>query len=232
MQCCNDETKECACQENCESDDYSNILDPGKFVILSVVSGGAYFIYWFYRNWKHLKEHTNGSLRPVARTIGAIFPIVDIILYCVQFTAIHRLAKKEGRRAFPLVWVCVGFSLTIVAAWLLFAATFRFLDPGVQFDIQFFGLIITVFAALIALPVQLSLNDIWKHAHKTKPVRLWYTNGEKAWIVVGALLMFFSFISIFMASPSPLEDSYPPDFYQDNQSPAVPQLDEQDNSGS
>lgn len=223
----NSEIKECFCRHDKEDDgaccgmcghedtvccdpdeSYSNGLDIGKFMILSVVSGGIYLIYWFYRNCMHLKEYTNKPIRPATRTVGALFPVADIILYCMQFIEIHRLAQKEERRTFPLIWICIGFSFILILAWFLFVSEFIFWDAEAQFAIQFIGFIAITIGTLIVIPVQMSLNDIWKHAQKTKILRMWYTNGEKAWLVIGAFLMFFSFVSIFFAPP-PTYTDYP-----------------------
>lgn len=248
MKSSNSEIKECFCQQGTGNDgaccgmcghedamccdpaeDYSNGLDIGKFVVLSVISGGIYLIYWFYRNWKHFKEYTKKPLHPAVRTVGVLFPVADIVLYCMQFIEIHRLAQKEERRTFPLLLTCVGFSLIIVLVWLLFVSEFVFWDMEAQFATQFIGFVAVIIGTLIVIPVQMSLNDIWKHAQKTKILRLWYTNGEKAWIVIGALLLFFSFVSIFFAPP-PTYTDYPafgiPGQYENNldiPSPAQPE---------
>ena len=34
---------------------YSNAQAPWRLVLLSIITFGIYEIYWFYRNWKHLK---------------------------------------------------------------------------------------------------------------------------------------------------------------------------------
>lgn len=44
-----------------------------KFLLLSIVTMNLYFVYWFYRNFRNIKQHTGESLWPVARAIFYIF---------------------------------------------------------------------------------------------------------------------------------------------------------------
>ncbi|MEK7122438.1 MAG: hypothetical protein AAB855_01125, partial [Patescibacteria group bacterium] len=152
MQCCNDESKKCAgggegdCEagmccgegtcasvESGSSDGYSWGLTPGKLVLLSVLSGGVYLIYWFFRNWRDIKVHTGAKISPTGRAVAACLPVVDIVLFCLLFKNIHSLTKKEGTRLFPLVWTCIGAALLIAAGWAAFVATFVTYGPDLFF---------------------------------------------------------------------------------------------------
>lgn len=224
MKCCNDDTKECTChhdRECCENTRHdpecteSNSLDVGKFFLLTVISGGLYLIYWFYRNWKHIKEHTKSSIRPAGRTVAASFPVLDIVFFCLQLKAIHELAKKQGSRAFPLVWTCIGIALIFIASWALLAAL-SITYGAEQFGLFLMGFFLSIFVALILMPVQLVLNDFWKHVQPARAeVYTSYTNGEKAWLVVGSLLMFFGLI-VTLIIPPPTDSYYPGENYEDS----------------
>lgn len=218
MQCCDEKEKpEGCCKEEgmCDENAESNSLDAGKFFLLTVVSGGLYLIYWFYRNWKHIKEHTKGSIRPAGRTVAASFPVLDIVLFSLQLKAIYDLAKKQGSRTFPLVWTCIGVALIFIASWALLVATFFTYDAE-QFGLSLIGFLLSIFVALILMPVQLTLNDFWKHAQPARAdIRTSYTNGEKAWLVVGSLLIFFELLVTFIMPP-PIDSYYPEENYGDN----------------
>ena len=61
-----------------------------KLVILSICSLGIYEVYWFYKNWKAVRESTGEKLSPLARGIFAIF-------FCHNlFQRIITNAKKSG----------------------------------------------------------------------------------------------------------------------------------------
>jgi len=46
-----------------------------NLVLLYVFTFGIYEIYWFYRNWKHMKIHKNLDISPGWRTVGLFVPI-------------------------------------------------------------------------------------------------------------------------------------------------------------
>lgn len=219
MKCCENQSKEGVCGEDgcgdggsCKaSHEYSNGLAAGTFVVLTFVSMGIYLIYWFYRNWKHIKEYTKTPLQPVGRTIAAALPVVDIVLFCLQLKYIHGLAKKQDVRSFPLVWSCVGVSLLFIVAWAIFAATLVSFGPDL-FMLFYVYMAGVALLALVLLPAQLTLNALWERVQDA-PTRDSYTNGEKAWLVVGALFMFFDFISIFILPPPPFAAQPPLDDY-------------------
>lgn len=199
MACCNDE-KEFR---------FSNALDAGKFVILSIVTMTMYHYYWMYRNWNHIKEYTKQPIRPIGRTVVAFIPIIDIVLFCTQFVAIHALTKKEGRRSFSLPWVCIGYSILLLASWAFFVLSFLFTDPAYAFVIFFFQTLLVLGMTLVLLPVQMALNDFWEREQPRRPLRTSYTNGEIAWIVVGGLFLLLSLVSFILPPSQPPYDYLP-----------------------
>ncbi len=53
-----------------------------KFILMSYSTFGFYELYWFYKNWKNLKENHGSDVSPTARTIFAaffVFPLADRI---------------------------------------------------------------------------------------------------------------------------------------------------------
>ncbi|MDP2630777.1 MAG: hypothetical protein Q8P56_05215 [Candidatus Uhrbacteria bacterium] len=202
---------EMMCCDNEEDFRYSNALDAGKLVILSMVTMSAYHIYWMYRNWKHIKEYTKKPLRPAGRTVATLFPVLDVALFCVLFTDIHSMTKKEGRRSFPLPWVCVGYGALLIIGWVLLGISILFtsVDPILALAIFFLQMFTVLLATLTLIPVQMTLNDFWKHEQPNQPLQISYTNGEIAWIVVGGLFFLVSLVSFFLPPPLPPYDYLP-----------------------
>lgn len=204
-------------------------LDVGKLVLLSVLSSGTYHIYWMYRNWKHLKEYKHLTIKPMLRAGLLILPVVDIVLSCLQFKRIHALAREENRRAFPLLWTCIGYGLFIVLSWFFFVMVFIATgNPYLGLGLFFFEFVAIIFMTLILLPVQYTLNDIWTHAEPKKILRTSYTNGEIAWIVIGSILLLLSMYSMFSPPEFPLDDYYAPPAGAEQQLPPLdtPSLDD------
>jgi Domain of unknown function (DUF4234) len=48
-------------------------VPPLKMVLLSFATFGLYEIYWFFKQWKAVREQTHERLSPVARSLFAIF---------------------------------------------------------------------------------------------------------------------------------------------------------------
>ena len=81
----------------------------GTLVLLTVVSYGTYPLYWFYRNWTHLKEVNGLSLRPALRTLGLLVPFLNIFLIAQQLQQIRELSgTAEQKVYYPSVWVTIG----------------------------------------------------------------------------------------------------------------------------
>ncbi len=200
---------EMACCDDGEEFRYSNGLDAGKFFVLSLLSMSAYQLYWMYRNWSHIKEYTKKPMRPVGRTVAALFPILDIAVFCLLITSIFSLTKKDGRRSFSLPGVCIGYSVLLLASWAFLALSILFTDPAYAFVLFFFQTLLVISMTLILLPVQMALNDFWKHEQRHQPLQTSYTNGEIAWIVVGGLFLLLSLVSFFLPSSQPSYDYFP-----------------------
>lgn len=201
----------CDTDESCMEEllpESRNGLDIGKFVVLSVVTGTLYHIYWFYRNWKHIKEYTKSSIRPTSRTVASVFPLLDIIMFCLQFKTIHGIAKKGGTHSFPLVWVCIGYTVFQLIGWTLFVSAFALIDPQISFALFFIDVLIAIFITLVLVPVQMSLNDLWGHTHDEDAPSRSYTGGEIAWIVVGSILLLLALVSPFVPPSAPGFDEY------------------------
>jgi hypothetical protein len=77
-----------------------------KFVLLSVLTYGAYEIVWFFRNWRYVRDATGAEIRPWARALFAP------LWY-------HRLLQTLGVPRVAL----------LAASYLLITATWRLPDP-------------------------------------------------------------------------------------------------------
>ena len=87
-----------------------------KLVVMSIFSWGIYEIYWFYKNWKLIKERTGQDIRPFWRALFAPF-------FC------HSLFKSVRESAHSQ-----GIPSELSPGWLTFAYiailfTYRLPDP-------------------------------------------------------------------------------------------------------
>jgi len=49
------------------------LVSRNKFMVMCLATFGLYEIYWFYRNWKCIRERTGANISPVARAIFTLF---------------------------------------------------------------------------------------------------------------------------------------------------------------
>src|SRR5437868_2321211 len=92
---------------------------PKRLALWVVITGGAYLIYWHYKNWKYRKQALHTKIRPIGRRIFNIF-------YCHSlFAKIHDSASKQGytnlesHRTLATQYVCLMLlSWAVEGSWL------------------------------------------------------------------------------------------------------------------
>ncbi len=80
-----------------------------KLLVLSVCTFGIYEFYWFYKNWKFVKEKQGLKIMPVWRAIFSP-------LFCYSlFEAVKKHAKRTKVNVkYSSGWLTVGYILTIM----------------------------------------------------------------------------------------------------------------------
>jgi len=109
-----------------------------KLVLLSLFSFGIYELYWFYRQWKYVKEREGIDIQPFWRAFFGFF-------FCHAFfekvrSYDHPALERSSLAAGPLT-----------AGWILFTLAWRLPDPYWLLD---------NLAVLFLIPVQLRVNHI------------------------------------------------------------------------
>jgi hypothetical protein len=87
-----------------------------KLVVMSTVTFGIYEIYWFYINWKFIKQRTDSDIMPFWRALFGVF-------FCYSF---FRAVKDEA--------VARGISFPsspglLAAGWIILTFLWRLPDP-------------------------------------------------------------------------------------------------------
>ena len=148
-----------------------------KLALLSFFSLGLYQVYWFYRNWRRVRERTGRSLMPLARAIFA--PVWS-----------HSLFDEVAEQA-RAADVRVGWSPIVLAvSFFLLSAAWRF--PGA-------GLIVSLFSFLPLLPVQATINAIAGQRGTAPDARI--DARHRAVIAAGTVLVIMTVIGATMQPP-------------------------------
>jgi hypothetical protein len=144
-----------------------------KLVVMSICSFGIYQIYWFYENWRLIKEREETNIRPSWRAFFAYF-------FCYQcFSRISRASASLGLQPIAAVPLAVG--------WVFM--TFLAIIPSPFW-------IITVLSVLFLLPVQAAANRVnqkWTPNHN--PNR-YFTNWNRAFIAAACLFWTLTLIGL------------------------------------
>lgn len=91
-------------------------VSPKKLAIMSICTFGIYEIYWFYRNWKFLKESIGLNIRPFWRALFRLF-------FCHSlFENINNAAQERNIRESYKPW-------QLASAYILLIFTQRAPDP-------------------------------------------------------------------------------------------------------
>ncbi len=85
-----------------------------KFIVMTIATLGCYEVYWFYRNWKLIKERERTTIRPAWRAIFAIFFVRSLFIHVRDFA--HPVNKDA--KALPAGPLAMGWMVLTLLAWL------------------------------------------------------------------------------------------------------------------
>jgi hypothetical protein len=149
-----------------------------KFIVMSLCTGGIYELYWFYKNWKIIKQRTRQNIRPFWRTFFAIF-------YC------HSLFKSvQGSASSPRHRPGINPGW-LAAAYIALSATWRLPDP-------FWFISSLTFLPL--LPVQGLVNRINARAAPAADRNSRFSTSNIIVIIIGGIFLSLAALEPFLPS--------------------------------
>ena len=121
------------------------IVAPFKFILLSVLILNLYFVYWFYKNWRLIKEDDKDDIWPPARAFFYIFfthalftdvqesfktqerqwdwsPGLLATLFVIVTLVGNLIDRIVPYEAYPLLSSVMPVASTLLATFLLFPA--------------------------------------------------------------------------------------------------------------
>lgn len=148
-----------------------------KFVVMNFCTLGMYQYYWFYENWKFIREREQSEVSPFLRTTFAF-------IYC------YPLFEKIRSSAASLK-IGQSFSVQVLAGgWILFSMLWLLPDP--------YGLV-TFLSILFLIPVQQAANRINESLVPGHDRNDRFTVWNTVTVVIGALLFMLVVIAIIIA---------------------------------
>jgi hypothetical protein len=89
--------------------------NPLFVIIVSILTGFLYGIYWFYSTRKELNELTNQDTSPILWTLGLLVPIVNLYVLWKYCEDVEITSKKAHNK------------VVLFLAWLVFFPIAQFL---------------------------------------------------------------------------------------------------------
>jgi hypothetical protein len=150
-------------------------VSPLKLVVMSIVTFGIYELYWFYKNWKLIKQRTSRDIMPFWRAFFAFF-------FC--YSLFREVTDSATSRS-----MSVGFSPGLLAfVWIGLTLCWRLPDP--------YWLVSTV-AVLALLPVQKTVNELNATVAPGHDLNARFYGWNIVGIAVGGLFLVFAIIGTF-----------------------------------
>lgn len=150
--------------------------------LLSFLTLGVYELYWFWRNWRDLRQELGIEVQPVWRTVGLLLPVVNVVLVYDQLRMIRE--QCEGRGVAP------GYSPGLVTAAffsIAVAGNLTMLWP------------LSLLNVVPLLQVQAALNGLWAHMQPGAAVRLHFVRQEIAAMTAGAIVTAAALLQTFLS---------------------------------
>lgn len=171
-----------------------NIISPKKVLILSIITWGLYDFFWFYKNWKLIKEKENSNIRPYGRSFLAVF-------YCYSFfKKTLDSAKNYGyiEKYSAATLATVYFVLTIIGVVLGKSI------PGLGWWAFVFS-VIGLFGALPLYEIQKEINFVSEHESGVTDLENKYSFSDALFVFFGILYTIFVVYGAFMPPSNPFD---------------------------
>ena len=170
--------------------EYSYKLKIGHLIVLSITTFGLYELYWFYRNWKLLKEHKGLNINPLSRTLCLLIPFYSIYVIYKQFKEIKDMIGDCK------IYSPVNLALSYwFFSMLSIKLAFRLPDPY-----SLLSFIPEILSIYILVLVQKALNCYWDKIQKDLPEKVKLTRKEKIVVVIGSVLLALNIISSLISN--------------------------------
>lgn len=155
--------------------DSPRIIPISQFIGLSIFSFSLYQYYWFYRNWKDIKNNFSEykDISPILRTLGLFIPFINIYLEYKQFNIIQEKSicfekKHYKMNSILIILLCGGISCL------------HHLPKPYN--------LLTILNSLPLIFVQSELNKLWRTRTNYEPQFYELRSPETIFLILGLLV--------------------------------------------
>ena len=136
-----------------------------RVLIMSLLSAGLYFFYWFYLTWKHYRDGTGKEAYPVWHALTLLIPIYGLFRIHAHMRSYRELMIGQGMAStISPVWAIPATITSFALPYLMFYSLLTvFLAQ--EWASLILGVSPVVTITWLMLHVQINLNRHWSHVH-------------------------------------------------------------------
>jgi hypothetical protein len=154
-------------------------VTPQKFLILSICTLNLYQVYWFYQNWKRLRDGLQEPLSPFWRAFFAILWVLPFL------RSVRRRALAGG---VPAPWSAGALAV----CYVVLSLSYRLPEPW---------WLLALVSAFALLPAVATCQRINEAVQSPEGLNNEYSLGNVITIVVGVLFLVLLFAATFSNVP-------------------------------
>ena len=191
----------------------SYLIPTQRVLLMTLVSHGLYFFYWFYLTWKHYQEHTGEEAYPVWHALSLLVPIYSLFRIHAHMRSFRDLMNEASVptsiNALMTVFLIFGTWLMDLAALqinggIAGAAPVSEWGPWAAFGLTVLSILIL---AGVVTHVQGNLNRYWQNISHgpLSPARIY--PSEVFFCMIGVLTWIATFsVLLGLVDPLPTPD--------------------------
>ena len=168
-------------------------IPPGRILLMTLLSGGLYQYYWFYRTWAQYRDHTRTEVFPVWHALSLAVPIYSLFRTYAHVQAFKQLMDDAGLRN----TISPGWAVAAIVCRDFLAVTSVLATGGLDIGAEITRsatLISTVFFAVallailtVILHVQGNINMYWSSQLGPASENASIGKGELAFAIIGGM---------------------------------------------
>jgi len=167
------------------------IIDPVRIIVLSILSFGLYFYYWFYLTWKHYRDYTGTENFPFWHALTLFVPIYFLFRVHAHVRSFKELMVEGGMTSSLRPGVVVAL---ILLSNLLSIISWRFYYDDSLSNAIVLDIIVVLLNTGLLFWVQTNLNLFWKVTKYIFATNAHIGVGEVIFVLVGILAWIGTFL--------------------------------------
>jgi hypothetical protein len=169
------------------------VVAPGKFLALTILTMGLYLVYWFYRQWRMVKDRDQSDIWPIPRGLFYIF-----FTHSLYADINERL--RNNRISYE--WSPGSSATLVVILTLLSNLLSRLSGENIGPPItDILSIAIVPLLAYLAVPAQKAANAASGDASGSGNAT--FTGANWVWMILGGLIWALSLFGLYFIVTQP-----------------------------